>query len=420
MAPLLGVALAVAWPASAARKVTLAEALALATEQSPLVEQGQARLAEARADATAARASFFPKISASAAYSWLDPDRLSPLGAASPSMPTLYGREGLAVARGKQVLFDGLKSWEATAAADRGVAAEEIGARTAGADAQLAVTQAFVRLLSAQNLTAVAEQSLARQRLFEGQIAEQLEVGKGARLDLLRAQAQRLEAERALVAAREGQKLAAALLSRAIGLDGAEELAAEGELGVETEESVPSPSQARRTNPDLRRTELLLEQSQSLAGVSRGGFLPELSLQGSYGYRSRDVGGSADEWTAGVFLDWALFDGLATRAQVSKSEARLAQVRATRRALELQVDSDVQEALANLRTAVAAARSTEKTIAVAREAAEAAAALYEVGRATGLDVLTAQAELARAEAALVLARGDAAVAKARLARLLGQ
>jgi len=416
--------LAILQAASAsARELSLQDALTTAAKQSPSVAQSRARLEESEADAVGARAALLPKLFASASYAWLDPTRLSPMASTSTggTAPALYSQEGFAGLRAKQVLFDGLRSWAGLSAAQGGIDAERSSVRAAELDSTLAVTGAFVRLLEAQRLGSVAAQALERQRAFEALIEGQLQLGKGARLDLLKAQAQRLDAERALVSAEESRKAASAALRRWTGADGSDELVATGELLPSTGEPdlVALREIARRASPDLARLSAQLRQSEAQADAARGGYLPELGLQGTYGYRSRDIGGGADEWTAGVTLDWTLFDGLATHAQVAKAQARAAQLREARRALELQIDSDLQEAAAAARSAVAASNSTAKSVEVSREAAEAALALYAAGRATSLDVLTSQADLARAEANHVLALGDEAIARARLTRLAG-
>ncbi|MGB8931605.1 MAG: TolC family protein, partial [Anaeromyxobacteraceae bacterium] len=56
-------------------------------------------------------------------------------------------------------------------------------------------------------------------------------------------------------------------------------------------------------------------------------------------------------------------------------------------------------------------------LAAANEARDAATALFRSGRATSVDVLAAEADLQRAEAAVIGALGDLVTARARAARL---
>lgn len=125
----------------------------------------------------------------------------------------------------------------------------------------------------------------------------------------------------------------------------------------------------------------------------------------------------ADEWTAGVTLDWTLFEGGAGRAATAKADARMAELEATRDGLRLQIEGDVREALAAWRTAAAGLEAARQSAAAATEAREAASALFRNGRATSLDVLAAEADLQRADAGVVGALGDLVTARARAVRL---
>ncbi|MHB8879191.1 MAG: TolC family protein [Myxococcaceae bacterium] len=409
-------------PALAAERVlTLPQCLDIAAASSPLVGVERERLAQAEADYLAARAVWFPRLTGSAFLQGLNGDRLGVMLPGSPP-PSLYAREAFAGIRARQTVFDGLRMFAGPAAASQGVAAGRLGLETAGADAVFLTVQGFVRLLEAQGLVTVAGQALERQRAFEEQIVAQLQAGRGSRLDQLKAKAQRLDAERGEVAARETLQLAQALLKRALGLESPGPVRAAGELSAD----LPQPpaeaallERARELNPDLRRLAAQREQSRQSVRVARASYFPELSLQGAYGYRDRDVGGGAQEWSAGVFLDWSLFEGFATLGQVGKAEARERELAQTARALELQVATELVDALTSWRTAAAAAVSTAAAEDANREAVEAAAGLHQAGRVGVLDVLTSQADLARAQANRIQALGDLALAAARLERLAG-
>lgn len=408
-----------------ARALTLEESLALAAERSPSSLADRERLAQAEADDQVARAALLPRVSGSAYMVELNEDRLSPLGAAPPgAAPALYGEEAFAGLRGKWVVFDGLRGWNAHAAAERGIDAARAAVSLGAADVRLAVTQAFYRLLAAQALTVVAEGAAARQRAFEELAVALADAGRGSRVDPLRARAQRLDAERALVAAREGERAAGAQLRRAVGLDGREPVRASGALP----EPAPPPDDAAEaalagrlhaSSPDLARLDLQLAQARAARRAAHGTWFPELSIQGTYGWRARDVGGNGVEWTAGAYAEWPLLEGGAGKGAADRAAARVRELEAGRRALALAIEGDLQEALAAWRSAWAAAASTAESAEASRAALEAATALYRAGRAGALDVLSAQLDLARAEAARTQALADVAVARARAERLGG-
>ncbi len=67
----------------------------------------------------------------------------------------------------------------------------------------------------------------------------------------------------------------------------------------------------------------------------------------------------------------------------------------------------------------AAITSAAESVEASREALAAVLDLYRAGRSPALEVLTAQLELVRSEAARVQALGDHAVARARVVRRAG-
>lgn len=405
-----------------AQSLTLEQSIALALEHNPAVTVERERLGQAEEDYVVARAALLPKLTGSAYYNRLDPGRLNPAGFASSTgtPPTLFVEEGFAGLRLRQLVIDG-SSWLTLRAAGQGVDAQRSSVVASQAETIFAVTLAHIRILEADSMVAVAREAVSRQAAFEALTEVLFAAGKISRLDRLKAEAQRMDAERALVAAREAAALAEALLGRAIGVMD-RPVRATGELRGQLE---PPPGEesvlARATsrNPQLKRHGAQARQLDAAVWAARGLHFPELSLQGTYGYRHRDIGGGATEYTAGVFLDVPLFSGLATGAAVKRAEARRREFDASRHAVENQLRVDAREALTSWRVAVESARFATKSLELNREAVAAATSLYEAGKATALDVLTAQAELTRAEGTLVQAFGDYGLARARVERVTG-
>jgi outer membrane protein TolC len=222
--------------------------------------------------------------------------------------------------------------------------------------------------------------------------------------------------------ARELETLAGVRLAQMIGLDGDVSIRPAGELPRDFAQPAGETDLAQVTlerNPDLKSAALQMKQAEESVRSARGSYLPEVSLLGSYGYRDRDVGGGAPEWTVGAVASWSLFDGGLISAQVNKAKARLAQAEQSRRALELEVLVQMREALSAWRIAHSDLQAALKLVETGRESVNTAETLYRAGKATALDVLTAQADLARAEGTLVQIATGYAVSRARLVRLTG-
>jgi outer membrane protein TolC len=361
-------------------------------------------------------------MSAGAYANQLNEDRLSPLGASLPPGTSLYTREGFAGLTARQLLYDGGRSSGAQDVAARGVDAQHEGLAAVRDETIMRVTQAFYRALATAELVRVARDAVNRDQAFEAMAAELFRAGKVTRLDALKAASAHVEAERALTMARETAELAVVQLAQTIGLDGRTRLIPRGALPGDLAEPPPGDAAiaaAGAQSPDLRRATYELEQAQANLRLARVGDSPSIALQGGYGFRDRNVGGGRPEWLVGFSASWLLLDGGALSAQVSKAQARVAQAEEARRALELDIGAQVHGALTGWRIALSDARAAARLVETGREALAAAQALYRSGKATALDVLTVQSDLAGAEGGQVTAATAYAVARAQLARLTG-
>lgn len=409
-------------PGFADEPLSLDQCIALALARNPALAGEREALREARANYRAARAGLLPKLSASAYYNRLNADRLSPLGTAMTSS-ALYTSDAFAGLTASQLLFDGGRTRAGARAASSGIAASRAGVASSQAQTVYAVTQAYFGLLEAQALTQVAAEAARRQQDFERLTTAFFAAGKVTRLDVIRAQAQTLDAERTQVNASEVERLAGALLQQAIGLNARGAIRISGTLPGHVEQPLPETQlmeAAAAHNPDLHRYAHQLRQARENVQAARGENYPTFSLQGGYGYEDRNVGGQAPLWTAGLFVNWPLFEGGAIRAQVDQAHARLAQIAQAWRAAQIQVQVQVDQALAAWRTAVVDVKAARKLVQTDREAAHTAVGLYRAGKATALDVLTAQADLAAAQGSEVQALTAYAVARAEMVRVTGR
>jgi outer membrane protein TolC len=417
---LLSTLLAVGTPiALSAQATTLEQAIELALARNPGLAVEAARTLESEADYRTARAPLKPSLAASAYSYQLNGSRLGPV---TPTGTSLYTRESLVALTGRQLLYDWGRASRARDAAGLGRDGQQMALAAARDETIYAVTQNFYRALAAAEFVRVAQDALARDQAFEGMAAEFFRAGKATRLDGLKAETARLDAERSLTVAREALAVAVVRLAQAVGIDGKDPIVPQGSLPQDLLDP-PALDQAFESaltaNPDLQRAARQVEQARAIGRSVRGASYPDLALQASLGYRERNLGGGQPEWLVGLEVSWPLFSGGALSAGVAKADARLTQAEESRRAATLDLQTQVRDALAGWRTAQSNALSGIRIVATAREAVRAAESLYAAGKATALDVLTTQADLARADGAQVTALTDYAISRARLARLTG-
>ena len=128
----LGAMLLWAGLATAAEKdyqaLSLDDCQAIARQQNPVLGASRERVQELVADYQAARSKFFPRLVLLSYYDRQPPNRFPPSG--NPGAFDLFKREGYTAVTGKQLIFDGLKTYYNTQAAKTGDASAETGSPT--------------------------------------------------------------------------------------------------------------------------------------------------------------------------------------------------------------------------------------------------------------------------------------------------
>jgi outer membrane protein len=411
----------VAAPAADYPALSLTDCLALAREKNPTLGAARERVQELVADYEAARSRFFPRLALISYYQRVDPDRLAPGGAATTQ--PIFSREGLTSLTGKQIVFDGLKTYYNTKAATFGRKAQQQEVARTADEVAFQVAEAFYRLMEAKEDVRVAETALQERRQFLEITEAFFRAAKVTRVDAYKARSQVLEAGQGQVEAANAVSLAKEILARTLGLTDKTSIDIRGRL---PQEFTPAGdfnalwTQAEEANPELKRLKLELAQAQALVKAARGGYFPEVSLQGATGVRHRDVGGTAKEWLGGVFMEFPFFEGGLTRAQVSKASSQYRQLLERQRdrldALRVDLMTGWKEQ-ENARQGVAASR---QNVAASEEAYQSALALYRVGKATGLDVLTAEVELTRARLSLIRYQVAYEIGRAKVMQIIGK
>ncbi|MDP2752346.1 MAG: TolC family protein [Rhodocyclaceae bacterium] len=398
-------------------EMTLTAAIAEALAKHPSISIGRSRLTQSEADYQTARAGLLPRLSANAYYNRLDPQRMG----LSSSTTALYGRESFAGLSAKQLLYDGSTQSKDEAAREF-IAVKQAGLDGAGGDLVYQVTQSYYRVLEAAALMQAAKEAFTRTSEFETLTRVLFEAGKTTRLDLLKAGNARIDAETTLTRTRELATTAQVLLTAVMGRENPDFRIA-GQLPGAVEPPLLEPAikaEVLAKNPELRQLRHQIAQAERNLDAASGARHPTISLQGTAGNRARDIGGNANEWTAGIFFDLPLYDGGIIAAGVVKAQALLTEGRAAERNAQLDIESRLRQALSTWRTAQADAISSTERIKTGHEATRTAEGLYRAGKATALDVLSAQADLARAEGDRAQALTAYAIARAAIDRLLGK
>jgi outer membrane protein len=420
----LGILVLGAGQAAAAEKdyraLSLEDCLVIARQQNPVLAASREKIQELMADYQAARSKFFPRLVLTSYYNRQPPNRFPPSG--NPGPFDLFKREGYTGVLGKQLIFDGLKTYYNTKAAKTGTQSQRQEVQRTADELAFTVTQAFYQLIEAKENLKVAQEALSQRQEF-GKLTEAFyKAGKVTNLDYVRAQSQVSEAEQAVVEARNAVRLAKEILGRTLGL--------KEQIQVDVKGTLPQKfagagdlnalwQEVLKNNPEVKKLDLDIAQSQTLIKAARGSYFPEVSLQAGSDARHRDLGGSKPEWIAGVIMEYPFFEGGLTKAQVAKTVSQYQQLVEKKRDRLDGLKVDLTSAWKDQENARSGVATTKQTVATNQEAYKSSQALYRVGKAIGLDVLQAQVDLTGSRFQLIRFEVAYEIGLARIKQITG-
>lgn len=183
------------------------------------------------------------------------------------------------------------------------------------------------------------------------------------------------------------------------------------------------PSELLERRPDVRQAEQQLAAQTARIGVAEALRLPSLTLTGTLGVASTDLSdlldGDAKIWdiTGNIFAP--IFNAGQNKRRVEVEKARTEQLLNQYELTVLQAFREVEDALAEIRTAHAEALARQDQVKAARSASTLSRARYNGGVTSYLEVLESDRSLFRAELAESAIRRQQAVGLVGLYKALG-
>ncbi|WP_224371389.1 TolC family protein [Hyalangium versicolor] len=191
-----------------------------------------------------------------------------------------------------------------------------------------------------------------------------------------------------------------------------------------------SVAQARQSRPLVRALQEQVRAAQLGRDVAFADYIPRLLAQGSYsrqGSSTRQVIEGTpltaprlqDTLSGAVVLQWDLFNGFATKAQVARAEATVRTAELNLAQAERELDATVRSALEALVTRIEAARLSADNREAAAQSLALAEERFKAGAGSTLEVRDAQLKLTQAELTLLGNRVDVEIARFALMRAMG-
>lgn len=419
-------------PCAAAEPLSRAEAVARALERNPNVLRSLADRDSLRGRATEARADALPELSVYGSFQrYQDPglfnspniDEFPPefLQAFRPLASNLWG--------GSLALKQTLWSFSLGKAIRAARYAEHLGdenVRSARQDTALRTVYAYNAYLLAIEQRKVAEKVVKQNEVQLEMAKNRHAAGVATELEVLRFEVDLANARTTLLRLSGAVDLVRGDLNAVMRnpTDTPIEPTDVLEFVDETAEQQQVVAEATASRPEVQAVAWNEKIYDEAIGIYKADMQPRLDLDGAYGWSTREphnfLETNYQRWSFGITLKVPVFDGWRTAGKVAQARADRAKVEQDRAALETRIDLEAKQAVDRLRVAASVFRAAELSVAQARRASEMTNANYQLGAATPLDVLDAQAALTQAEWNRVEALHAHANARAGLRYVLGR
>ena len=289
------------------------------------------------------------------------------------------------------------------------------------------VEAAYYALLSARaQVDALKELEVSLRASLDAAEAR-LQGGLVSRADQLRARAALAESQVARLTAERDQSKAEAALKQAAGIDQTRPLVLDWETAPPAMLDAANLlaellAEAQRQRPDLQALQAVAARARAEAERARAARWPTLSLAASSGrtFFLEDDRTPSTNYNVGVNLMLPLFDGGRLEAEARAAARDAERIQAEVEAQRSQVARSVTEAYYDVGLAQAQRDGIAVQFDSASESARAAEARYNAGVGSLLELLTAQAALARARQSAAQADSDWLAAYSRLNHALGR
>lgn len=407
--------------------VTLSEAIQLALRSSPDVTQSMGQIRATQAGVRAALGAYLPSLGvASAAQRGNTSQGANAVsgGIALPSSARLLGNTySTGISSTVPIFTGGRLGAEKTAAVEQRNAAEAADVAT-HYNVTLATKLAYFEVLRSAELITVADTQVkqAQEGLLDAQ--RRLHAGTTTKSDVLRATVALSNAQDALATAQTQHRSDQYALGRAVGRDVPVDAAPVNHLEPTT---LPLPRDSllrlsALSAPDVRLAEANARAADASVGAAKAQYLPSILATGGYGWLDQHLPAvpGTSGWMFEMGISYPLFNGFQREQNVTQAETQADAARAYAVDAHRQARVDAEQALGQVELAAHRITLAQTAVEAAQEDLRVQEARYRAGASTFLDEVTSQLDLTQAETALVDARYDYQIARAKLDAIVGR
>jgi len=388
------------------KPVTLEEVLELAEKTNSDWIQARIAIDKARAALQAAEAGRSPTVSGTVQYSYSDSaqSRLNIINNGNNNFTSnkttsnpLTGTLGI-----NYNIFDSGVNDATIAAAENNLRIAESNLNQARQVVRLSIVTAYYNLQNADETIRIQRQAVknSEKSLQDTQARER--AGVGTKFDVLQSEVSLANARQDLLNAEAAQLVARRELARQLNYPPTVEITAADKIAPVAEWKLPLEESillAVRNRAELDTQKLQREVARNNANAALARLGPQVSLFANVNTASEFTSGSGigTGYQIGATLNWTLYDGGKTAAQVDQFKADQATAESKFEQAARQARFDVESAYINQRSRFQQIETATKAVKQAEEALRLARLRLDAGVGTQLEVLTAESDFTRAD-----------------------
>ncbi len=403
---------------------TAQNSVAFSLANSPDSRVALQRMEMANAAVAQARVAYYPHVDISAGYGQTNNPMYSfgnilNQGVFSPSIDfNDPGRtDNINVRAGVEYRFyNGGRDKAGVEAAEAALAGSEVDLQSVHARLAFEVLRSFQSIIQAQEMLTARKISLAAIDSSLTVARARYDAGDLLKADLLNLEVQQSRVKENLILAGHGLELSQKIFLNLLGLR-------EGVVAIDSqsgnEQTLPQ-GRSYAARSELQSLIHAEEAAEAQLRMAQSGKLPTIDGFASYQYdKGYVMDGDGNSWIAGVKVNYRLFEGHKTSADVAKAKALLATIRAQRDKVELGMDLEVKRADLNHRQAVERLQVTEKMVEQAEESARLSRTRFQEGVILASDLIDVETRLSDALVRQSVAKATIRIAMADLRRAMG-
>jgi len=412
--------------AEAPRSLNLKEALSLAWKANPSLQVSRLEELIADQDVVRARSGFLPKVKNETNQTIYDlGTRIKVQGnfpsSVAPSFPLTNNNFWTSRFTADQTLFDFWATPSRYQAAILGQNATRLDTAQTRDNIFLLVCQGYFRVLRGEKLVEVAQQEVVQ---FGDQLKDArnlYEFGVATYNDVLQAEVAQADSQQRLITAKNDVTNDKSALNKLIGLPIPTpiSLVEEKELAAPSRNLAEASDLAVKQRSDVKAAGSRIEQGEQNVTQAQAQHFPRLYAQAGHLYQQNFLYIQDSQWFAIFGLQWTLFNGLDTRAQVRQAKDKVEQLKVKHQDLGEQVRLDVQTAYLAVNETAERIRVTEKAVAQGEENLRLNKERYREQVGTATNVIDAVTLLTKTRVNFFNARYDHQLAKAQLLWAVG-